>query len=190
MRALTVLLVAACFLSATNAQTFTLSKTLVASGLGRPVLVTSHPADPTRLYVLEQGNSTTLQAQVRLILNGTLQATPFLNVDSLVSNSGNERGLLGLAFHPDYPANGVFFIHYSDAAGGTVVARYLRSAGNPNVANPASVQIIYTTSEPFSNHNGGALKFGPDGYLYLALGDGGSGNDPGGRAQNLSLPLG
>jgi glucose/arabinose dehydrogenase len=173
-------------------QQVTLSKTLVASGLSRPVEILSTRDDPTRLYVLEQGNSSTIQAQVRLILNGVLQATPFLNIDSLVSNSGNERGLLGMAFHPNYASNGFFFVHYSanNSTGDTRVARYTRSAANPNVADPTSAQIIYAASQPYSNHNGGSLHFGPDGYLYLALGDGGSANDPGNRAQTLSSPLG
>ena len=167
-----------------------LSKTLVASGFSRPIGLVGEPGDASRLYVLEQGNAASLQAQIRLIINGTTQATPFLNIDSLVSNTGNERGLLGLAFHPNFATNGYLYVHYNNTAGSTVVARYTRSVANPNIADPGSAQIIYTTSQPYSNHNGGPLLFGPDNYLYLGLGDGGSGNDPGNRAQTLSNPLG
>lgn len=183
-------IVAFALAAACCAQTVTLSKTLVASGLSRPLYVTAAPNDSTRLYIVEQGNSSSIQAQVRLVLNDVLQTTPFLNINSLVAASGNERGFLCIAFHPDYAVNGQFFVHYNNTSGGTVLARYTRSASDPNVADPNSGQIIFTASQPFSNHNGGALLFGPDGYLYLALGDGGSGNDPGNRAQTLSDPLG
>lgn len=106
----------------------------------------------------------------------------FLNICTLIS-TGSERGLLGLAFHPDYLNNGRFFINYTNTAGSTVVAEYHVSA-DPNVANAASAQILLTVGQPFSNHNGGHIAFGPDGYLYIGMGDGGSGGDPGNRAQN------
>jgi glucose/arabinose dehydrogenase len=105
--------------------------------------------------------------------------------------SGGERGLLGLAFHPNYAANGFFYVNYTrQSDGATVIARYQRSANDPNIADPGSAVILLTVAQPFANHNGGQLRFGPDGYLYIALGDGGSANDPGNRAQNLSTPLG
>jgi glucose/arabinose dehydrogenase len=107
---------------------------------------------------------------------------------SLVSCCG-ERGLLGLAFHPDYATSGLFFVNYTNLAGNTVIARYSVS-GNPDVADSASGSVVLTVAQPFSNHNGGQLAFGPDGYLYVALGDGGSGGDPGNRAQNTNDPLG
>jgi glucose/arabinose dehydrogenase len=119
----------------------------------------------------------------------------FLDVSDLVSreargNSYTERGLLGLAFHPDYAENGLFFIDYTDQNGNTVVARYHVSADDPNQADPSSaVQLLYV-QQPYANHNGGDMAFGPDGYLYIALGDGGSGGDPQGNGQNLRTLLG
>jgi hypothetical protein len=113
---------------------------------------------------------------------------PFLDISSLVS-SGGERGLLGVAFHPDYAHNGLFYVNYTNIAGDTVVARYSVSA-DPDLADPGSASILLTISQPFSNHNGGQLQFGPDGYLYIGVGDGGSGGDPGNRAQDLGLLLG
>jgi glucose/arabinose dehydrogenase len=133
-----------------------------------------------------------LQAGSIVIFDGKqVLPTPFLNVSSLLL-SGGERGLLGLAFHPDYVNNGYFYVYYTRRPDGAlVIARYSVSADDPNVADPASALILFTTDHPqFSNHNGGQLKFGPDGYLYAGPGDGGSGGDPFNRAQNLGEFLG
>jgi glucose/arabinose dehydrogenase len=141
-------------------------------------------AGDTRLFIVEQaGNIKILNA------NGTVNSTPFLNISALTA-AGGERGLLGLAFHPNYASNGLFFINYTNTAGNTVIAKYsvtLTGVGaNPNVANTSGT-ILMTINQPFANHNGGSLKFGPDGYLYIGMGDGGSANDPNGYAQNLTI---
>jgi glucose/arabinose dehydrogenase len=153
----------------------------VAGGFSQPLLVT-HAGDD-RLFVVEQ------TGRIRIVLNGSILSTPFLNVSSLITTSGSEQGLLGLAFHPNYAQNGWFFINYTNTAGDTVVARYTVSS-NPNVANANSAVTVLTVDQPFVNHNGGHLAFGPDGYLYIAMGDGGSGGDPQNRAQNLQTLLG
>ena len=164
--------------------TFTLSAQTIAlqsfaTGFSSPVEIT-HPFNDTRLFVVQKGG------QIRILnSNGTINATPFLTVTGL--SSGSEQGLLGLAFHPNYGTNGLFFINYTNTAGDTVIARYAVSA-NPNVAN-ATGTILMTIDQPFANHNGGCLKFGPDGYLYIGMGDGGSGGDPNGYAQNLTVDV-
>ncbi len=136
-----------------------------------------------RLFVLEQS-----QADIEILdTNGTYIGT-FLDLTGLVT-TGGERGLLGLAFHPDYQNNGYFFVNYTNTIGSTVVARYQVSA-NPNIANSASATIILTIAQPYTNHNGGHIAFGPDGYLYIGMGDGGSAGDPGGRGQNPLERLG
>jgi glucose/arabinose dehydrogenase len=143
-----------------------------------PLYVTSPPGDTQRLFIVEQ-----VTAQIKILQNGVVLATPFLDLNSLVINNGGEQGLLGLAFHPNYAANGYFYVNYTANSGNSVTARYQVSA-NPNIANPASALILLNIPDPYSNHNGGCLAFGPDGYLYLGLGDGGSGFDPQNRAQN------
>lgn len=160
-----------------SAQTITLQS--FATGFSSPVEIT-HPANDTRLFVVQKGGL------IRILnSNGTINATPFLTVTGL--SSGSEQGLLGLAFHPNYATNGLFFINYTNTAGDTVIARYAVSA-NPNVAN-ATGTILMTIDQPYSNHNGGCLKFGPDGYLYIGMGDGGSSGDPNGYAQNLTVDV-
>ena len=143
-----------------------------------------HPAGDERLFVLQQSGAIKI-----LNPNGTVNATNFLTLTSATITSGGERGLLGLAFHPNYATNGYFYINYTNTAGNTVIARYSVSA-NPNVADASSETILLTVTQPFSNHNGGSLRFGPDGYLYIGMGDGGSGGDPGNRAQNINDNLG
>lgn len=151
-----------------------------ATGFTQPVEIT-HVGD-SRLFVVEQ------TGRIKILnSNGTVNATPFLNISSLVSN-GFERGLLGLAFHPNYTSNGYFFVNYTNTAGHTVIARYTVSA-NPDIAT-ASGLILLTINQPYNNHNGGTLKFGPDGYLYIGMGDGGSAGDPENRAQNINENLG
>jgi glucose/arabinose dehydrogenase len=180
--------VAALFLLlfATPAQALpALTTTRIASGLSRPLYVGAPPADDGRLFIVEQHTG---RIRIYNKNTGTVNATPFLTVGGL--STGSEQGLLGLAFHPAYATNGYFFVNYTDASGNTHVTRYQVSA-NPDLANAASATTLFTLAQPFSNHNGGWLGFGPnDGYLYVSTGDGGSGNDPGNRAQNLTQPLG
>lgn len=160
-----------------------------ASGFTRPLYVTHAGDGSGRLFVVEQGG------MIWVLQDGQQLDTPFLDVSDRVSpealGSGySERGLLGLAFHPNYAENGVFFINYTDRNGTSVTSRFSVSADDPNVADAASEEQLLMVEQPFANHNGGHLAFGPDGYLYLALGDGGSGGDPQNNAQNLSTLLG
>ncbi|TAH36313.1 MAG: glucose dehydrogenase [Planctomycetota bacterium] len=167
------------------AQAQKLRTVQVVSGLSEPLFLTAPPGDTTRLFILEQNSGL-----IKIIKNGSLLATPFLNVGALASQGG-ERGLLGLAFHPDYASNGFFYINYTNNSGHTVVARYTVSAGDPDVADSGSAFTIITINQPYSNHNGGWLAFGPnDGYLYIGMGDGGDANDPQERAQNGQELLG
>ena len=153
----------------------------VAAGLAFPLYLTAPPDDP-RLFVVEKGGA------IRLIKDGTLLEAAFLDLAGQVS-TGSEQGLLGLAFPPDYATSGRFVVHYTDAAGDTRVSTFLASA-DPDRADPASESVVLTVPQPFANHNGGQIAFGPDGYLYLGLGDGGSSGDPGGRGQSLTDLLG
>jgi glucose/arabinose dehydrogenase len=153
-----------------------------ASGLSEPVDITN--AGDDRLFVVEKRGAIQI-----LDARGNKLSTPFLDIDPQVS-TGSERGLLGLAFHPNYASNGYFYVNYTNNAGDTRISRFTRSALNPNVADPASELILLTVAQPFSNHNAGDLNFGPDGYLYIALGDGGSGGDPGNRSQTKTNLLG
>lgn len=123
--------------------------------------------------------------------NGTVLPTPFINLSSVITASGSEQGLLGLAFDPDYANNGYFYVNYTaTGGGGTRIARYRVSAGDPNVADATSGQVLYSAAQPATNHNGGDLDFGPDGYLYIGMGDGGGSGDTQNNAQNLANPLG
>ncbi|QQX76695.1 MULTISPECIES: PQQ-dependent sugar dehydrogenase [Aequorivita] len=141
-------------------------------------------ANDDRLFVVEQGG------RIKIIQpNGTVNSTPFLDISGQISNGG-EQGLLGLAFHPDYVNNGYFYVNYTLANGNTQVSRFSVDPNNADIANPNSEIRIIGYTQPFSNHNGGCIAFGPDGYLYIASGDGGSGGDPGNRAQNTLLLLG
>jgi len=163
--------------------------TPVVSGLNRPLYVTNAGDGSNRLFVLEQSGN------IWVIEEGEQLEQPFLNVSDLISPSAigsgySEQGLLGIAFHPDYENNGFFFINYTDQSGDTVVARYSVSLSNPNIADANSAETIFQISQPFGNHNGGHMEFGPDGYLYISLGDGGSANDPLGAGQNPQLLLG
>lgn len=156
---------------------------LFVAGLTKPLLVTFAPGDSTRVFIVEQGG------RIRIVKSGSLLTDPFLDISSLVS-SASEQGLLGLAFHPDYQANGRFFINFTNLSGNTVVRRY-NVSGNPDSADVSSSFDIITINQPFSNHNGGMIAFGPnDGYLYIGMGDGGAANDPGNRAQNKKELLG
>ena len=156
----------------------------VAGGFSQPLYLTAPAGDTSRLFIVEQNTAT-----IKIIKNGVVLATPFLNIDPKVG-SGGERGLLGLAFHPNYASNGYFYVNYTDNSGNTVIARYKVSA-NPDVADPISEQIKMSVTQPFSNHNGGMLAFSPnDDDLYIGLGDGGDSYDPGNRAQDGQTPLG
>ena len=154
----------------------------VASGLSSPLYLTAPSGDLSRLFIVEQTGA------IRIVKDGALLPAPFLNIsDRLVA--GGEQGLLGLAFDPNYATNGRFVVHYTDLAGDTRVSSFQVSA-DPDVADAGTEQIIFAADQPYANHNGGQVLFGPDGYLYLGLGDGGAGNDPEGRGQNLAEPLG
>lgn len=154
----------------------------VVTGIDRPVAITNAGDGSGRLFI-------TLRAGHVLIVGSQgLIDTPFLNISSLTTTDG-ERGLLSIAFHPSYRTNGLFYVNYTNLAGDTVIARYHVSV-NPDVADPVSAAILLTIPQPFANHNGGQLKFGPDGYLYIGMGDGGSGGDPLNNGQNLGTLLG
>ena len=156
----------------------------VCSGLVNPLFVTFAPADSARIFILEQ------PGRIRVVRNDTLLSRSFLDIDSIVGSTGSEQGLLGLCFHPDYQSNGFFYVNYTNNSGNTIVARYSVST-NPDSANANSQFNIINIAQPFSNHNGGMIAFSPlDGYLYIGMGDGGSANDPGNRAQNKLNLLG
>ncbi|HRW76953.1 MAG TPA: PQQ-dependent sugar dehydrogenase, partial [Saprospiraceae bacterium] len=155
----------------------------VANGFSLPVDI-KHAGDD-RLYIVEKGG------RIRISdLQGNVLATPFLDIDPIVNSGANERGLLGLAFHPDYASNGHFFVNYTGNDGDTRISRFTRSTADPDQADPMSELVLLVVDQPFSNHNAGDLAFGPDGYLYVGLGDGGSGGDPGNRSQNPKEFLG
>jgi glucose/arabinose dehydrogenase len=170
-----------------------LKLTQVASGLARPVLVKGEPGDNSRVYVLGQ------KGQIWIIKDGVQLPTPFLDISGVVHqpSAGDERGLLGFAFHPQYAQNGRFFVYYTDKLanpGDQHLAEYKRSANDPNVADPNEVQTLFVQADPESNHNGGMLEFSPkDGFLYLGMGDGGGAGDKHGlfgNSQNLSTRWG
>lgn len=175
-----------CLLLALSASAQTpLTTQLVGSGYSSPILVTHAPNDPTRLFVVEKGGT------IRIIKNGTPLSTPFLDIADRVLDNSNERGLLGLAFGPDYQTTGRFYVSYTGNSNGqSVLSRFVVSA-NPDSADKSSEDTLLTVAQPFDNHNGGMIAFSPvDGYLYYSIGDGGSGGDPGNRAQNLDSLLG
>jgi glucose/arabinose dehydrogenase len=158
---------------------------LVTGGLDTPLLVTAPAGDP-RLFVIQQDGA------IRIIKDGALLPTPFLDLSGPLGPVlvGSERGLLGLAFHPQFAQNDRFYVHYSGKPNGrTVIAEYQATPGTDS-ADPTSAREVFTAAQPFSNHNGGMIEFGGDGMLYIALGDGGSGGDPQDRAQDDTSPLG
>ncbi len=161
----------------------------IASGLTRAAYATgiNYPGVGEIIYICEQ------PGVIKVMLNGTLQATPFMDIqDRVITGNGNdERGLLGFALHPDFINNGEFFVHYSDNSSDTQISRFTIDSGDPLLGDKDSEEFILDVNQPFSNHNGGWIGFNPnDGYLYISLGDGGSAGDPGNRAQNGNTLLG
>ena len=167
--------------TATARSTPQIVLTPIATGLSQPTYITAAGDGSGRLFVVEQAG------QIVVVKNGTVQSTPFLSLSN-VSCCG-ERGLLSVAFPPGYATKGHFYVDYTDSSGNTVVSRFHLTA-DPDVADASSEEVILAVTQPFSNHNGGQLQFGPDGYLYIGMGDGGSAGDPGNRAQNPSVLLG
>jgi glucose/arabinose dehydrogenase len=158
--------------------------TKVFDGLNRPVELVSANDNSGRLFIIEQ------DGVIRVVKNGQLQTTPFLDIRDRVGAQGSEQGLLGLAFDPRYTRNGRFYVNYTNKAGNTVIARYRVSRQNPDFTAPSSERVLLRVKQPYANHNGGKIAFGPDRYLYIALGDGGSGGDPLGKGQSLRTLLG
>jgi glucose/arabinose dehydrogenase len=154
----------------------------VAGGFTRPTHV-NHAQD-RRLFVVEQAGT------IRIVNGDELLALPFLDVTDRVGSGALEQGLLSVAFHPAYPQNGRFFVYYTDRAGAVVVSEFAVSSDDPDRADPGGERIVLRVSQPYANHNGGQLQFGPDGMLYIGLGDGGSAGDPGGHGQNPGTLLG
>ncbi len=155
----------------------------VASGFNDPLDLQVPPGDRSRLFVVEQGG------RIRIIRGGAVVAAPFLDIANRIT-AGGERGLLGLAFHPLFSQNGRFYVNYTDTRGDTHISEFRAAPANAETVDPATERLIYFVRQPFANHNGGGVAFGPDGFLYIGLGDGGSGGDPMGNGQNLGLALG
>ena len=174
---------AACALVCASPAAGQLRSAPFIQGLTAPVAFVQDPSNPLRQYVVEQGG------RIRVVHGGTLLAADFLNLSSVIA-TGGERGLLGMAMPPDYGVSGRFYVDFTDIDGNTVVARFERTASNHFAADAGSrLDLRWSTGErvirqPFANHNGGNLAFGPDGCLYIGMGDGGSGNDPGNLAQD------
>ena len=155
----------------------------VASGFTKPVDLADPNDGSGRLLILEQ------DGVIRIIENGAILDSPFLDITAQVGSTGSEQGLLGIALDPDYAVNGTFYLNYTMPNGATVVSRFQRAADGVH-ADPNSEQKLMVVEQPFANHNGGNLEFGPDGMLWIGLGDGGSGGDPNGNGQNPNQVLG
>lgn len=154
------------------------------SGLSSPLAMIQDPTRPDTQYVVQRAGI------IKVVQNGVVRATNFLNITSLTTTAG-ERGLLCLALAPDYPSSGQAYVYYTDTSGNIQIKRYTRSASDPLTLDPASVQNVISVAHPGqNNHNGGTIVFGPDGFLYAAFGDGGGGYDPNNNAQNPNLLLG
>jgi glucose/arabinose dehydrogenase len=170
-----------------NPQKAVLSLTLFATGLNSPVSITNAGKDDDRLFVNERAGL------IKIVQpDGTVVNEPFLDISDRVNSQGREEGLLGLTFHPNYVANGYFFVNYTYMMNSTRLSRISRFmvSDDANIADPKSEDILLTITQPFSNHNAGDIHFGPDGYLYIPLGDGGGGGDSMDNAQNLKTLLG
>jgi glucose/arabinose dehydrogenase len=154
------------------------------SRLNQPLAMTQ-PNDATnRFFIVER------TGRISVMVNGTLQSTAFLDVTGIITSTGSEQGLLGLAFHPNYASNGLFYVYYTASNGDNTLARYRVSSTNANLADANSRTVLFAEPDRFENHNGGNLAFGPDGFLYVGMGDGGSAGDPDNNAQSLSSLLG
>jgi glucose/arabinose dehydrogenase len=174
-------IVAGSGLAASSASPSSLRLVRIAGGLAQPVVATQAPGEARRIYVVEQSG------RIRVVQNGRLRTAPFLDIRSRVQ-SGGEQGFLGLAFSPRYARDGTFYVHYSRRGDGdTIIARYRARSGR---VVAGSARTILRVDQPYGNHNGGNLVFGPDGRLWVGLGDGGSGGDPENRAQNMDTLLG
>ena len=161
----------------------TVDVAVAVNGFDSPLDVANAGDGSGRLFVVEQAG------RIRLVKRGALVERPFLDITARIA-SGGERGLLGLAFHPDFPTDPRFFVNYTDRDGNTVVSQFTVSGADPDVGDPDSEVVLMHIAQPFANHNGGAVVFGPDGMLYIATGDGGSGGDPQGNGQRLDTHLG
>jgi glucose/arabinose dehydrogenase len=168
--------------AAFNPRGIAITLSTVASGFSSPVLVTNARDGSNRLFVVEQGG------RIKIIKNGNLLPTPFLDIHRSIT-SGGERGLLGLAFHPSFETNHKLYVNFTNKNGDTAINEY-RVTTNADRVDQSTGRRILTIYQPYANHNGGNLAFGPDGYLYIGMGDGGSSGDPGNRAQNLNSLLG
>ncbi len=165
-----------------HASSVAIELEIFTTGLSQPISLT-HAGD-SRLFVVEQAGLIKI-----LESSGSVKPLPFLDITDRVNSAGNEQGLLGLAFHPDYSTNGYFFVNYTDLTGDTVVSRF-SVAADPDLADSSSEVLLLSFSQPFANHNGGDIAFGPDGFLYIAIGDGGSAGDPQNNGQNPATFLG
>jgi glucose/arabinose dehydrogenase len=174
MKNISVLIVAVLSISIAQAQ---LTLTPFVNAVNKVTDITNVGDD--RLFIVEQ------EGRIRISdLSGNLLPAPFLSITSKVNDNTSEQGLLGLAFSPTYSSDGRFYVNYTNLTGTTVVSRFQVTSGNPDLADSLNEEILLTVAQPYPNHNGGSMHFGPDGYLYIALGDGGAGGDPGNRAQN------
>jgi glucose/arabinose dehydrogenase len=178
-------MVAACAPAASPATspTGSVNVAVAVGGFDSPLDVTNAGDGSGRLFVVEQAG------RIRLVKGGRLVERPFLDITGRIA-SGGERGLLGLAFHPDYPTDPRFFVNYTDRDGNTVVSQFTVSGADPDLGDPNIEVVLMHIAQPFANHNGGAVVFGPDGMLYIATGDGGSEGDPKGNGQRLDTYLG
>lgn len=183
------LLVALSLAAPLSAQTLVYENAFDGATFSTPVELAVAPGQPDRAYIVEQGGFAG-GSRIRTATLGASDVTTFLDLDTVVL-AGGEQGLLGLAFHPDYETNGLFYVNYT-ASGPrrTVIAEYQRSTADPLVADPASQRILMQVNQPFSNHNAGKIAFGPDEYLYITMGDGGSGGDPENNGQTTTTLLG
>jgi glucose/arabinose dehydrogenase len=153
------------------------------TGLAQPLFLTHAGDGSGEVYIVEK------RGRIRLAKDGAVRGEPFLDISSLVRSSGSEQGLLGLAFHPNFRNNGHLYVNYINQDGNTVIARFT-APGQRRTADPASQKTLLTIAQPFANHNGGMVAFGPDGMLWIGMGDGGSGGDPRGNGQDLTQLLG
>ena len=169
--------------AAAEAPTGSTIKLVKVANVASPVLAIGAKDGTNRLFIVQKSG------RIRILKNGRLLAANFLNVSASVSK-GSEQGLLGLAFHPSFKTNRKFYVNYTNTSGDTIIREYKASATNPNVVQSGSGRTILKIAQPYANHNGGMLAFGRDGYLYIGTGDGGSGGDPGNRAQSTSSLLG